>query len=85
MKSKILDGLSKQLSKAVPSSVEILKNDLQKNSKSALAASLAHLNLVTREEFDIQRAVLLRSREKIEDLELKIAQLEQQITQVIKK
>jgi len=51
--------------------------DVEKNLKAMLSAFFARLDLVTREEFDIQRQVLLRTREKLEKLEAQLAQLEQ--------
>ena len=45
------------------------RDELQQNFKAVLQAGLAKLDLVTREEFDVQRAVLLRTREKLEALE----------------
>ena len=51
--------------------------DLERNLKSLLAGFFSHLELVTREEFEIQRQVLLRTREKIDRLEAKVAELEQ--------
>ena len=50
--------------------------DVEKNLKAALSAFFARLDLVTREEFDIQRQVLLRTREKLERLEAKLAEIE---------
>jgi len=50
--------------------------DLQKNLKALLAQQFARLDLVTREEFDIQREVLATAREKIAQLEAKVAELE---------
>lgn len=50
--------------------------DLEKNLKALLGRYLAQLDLVGREEFDIQRAVLLRTREKLEKLEAQVAALE---------
>jgi ubiquinone biosynthesis accessory factor UbiK len=51
--------------------------DVEKNLKAMLSAFFARLDLVTREEFDIQRQVLLRTREKLERLEAQLAQIEQ--------
>ncbi len=51
--------------------------DLERNLKSLLAGFFSQLELVTREEFEIQRQVLLRTREKIDRLEAKVAELEQ--------
>jgi len=50
--------------------------DLEKNLRSLLTGLLGKLDLVTREEFDIQSAVLQRTREKLERLEAKVAELE---------
>ncbi len=50
--------------------------EMEKNMRAALAAALARLNLVTREELEIQTAVLTRTREKIEALEKQVAELE---------
>lgn len=74
--SKLIDDLAKRVAGSVPAGLQLLQEDLQKNLRSALEAGLGHLDLVTREEFEIQRAVLLRTREKLETLERKIAQLE---------
>ena len=72
-----------------PKNVEQVLNDLrqaipggfaqgvEKNMRAALVAGLAKLDLVTREELDIQTAVLTRTREKIEALEKLVAELEQ--------
>jgi BMFP domain-containing protein YqiC len=50
--------------------------DLEKNLRAMLASVFARLDLVTREEFDVQRQVLLRTREKLERLEAQLAELE---------
>jgi BMFP domain-containing protein YqiC len=55
------------------------REELQQNFKSILQAGLGKLDLVTREEFDVQRAVLLRTREKLEALQQAVAQLEAQL------
>jgi BMFP domain-containing protein YqiC len=52
--------------------------DLEANLKAMATSFFARLDLVTREEFDVQRAVLLRTREKLEQLEARLAQLEAQ-------
>ena len=74
---KSLDELARKLADAVPPGLAALRNDLEQNFKSVLQAGLAKLDLVTRREFDIQAAVLARSRERLEELEKRIAALEQ--------
>lgn len=51
--------------------------DVRKNLRAVLTSALARMDLVTREEFDVQTAVLTRTRERLEDLERQIAALEQ--------
>jgi BMFP domain-containing protein YqiC len=74
---KSLDELARKLADAVPPGLAALKADLEQNFKAVLQGGLAKLDLVTRQEFDIQAAVLQRSRERLEALELRIAALEQ--------
>jgi BMFP domain-containing protein YqiC len=74
---KSLDELARKLADAVPPGLAALRDDLEKNFKAVLQAGLAKLDLVTRQEFDIQAAVLRRSRERLEELEQRIAALEQ--------
>lgn len=73
---KSLDELARKLAEAVPPGLAALKDDLERNFKAVLQAGLAKLDLVTRQEFDIQAAVLQRSRERLEALEARIAALE---------
>jgi BMFP domain-containing protein YqiC len=76
---KGLDDLVGRLSASMPASVKHLQADIENNIKSGLESGLQKMNLVTREEFDIQTAVLLKTRHKIDALEKKIQQLEQQL------
>ena len=70
-----LDELARRLSSLVPPGLREGREDLQQNFKSVLQAGLGKLDLVTREEFDVQRAVLARTREKLEALERQLAEL----------
>jgi BMFP domain-containing protein YqiC len=73
MDNRVLDEISnkiKQLLSNTPAA------DMQKNLRALLQAQFAKLDLVTREEFDVQREVLLRAREKITQLEARLAALE---------
>ena len=71
-----LDELARRLSSLVPQGVREGRDELQQNFKSVLQAGLGKLDLVTREEFDVQRAVLLRTREQLEALQRTVAELE---------
>ena len=70
-----LDDLARRLSNLVPPGLREGREELQQNFKSVLQAGLGKLDLVTREEFDVQRAVLARTREKLEALERQLADL----------
>ena len=70
---KILDELSAKLKQAIEGSPA---KDIEKNMRAAMTGVFSRLDLVTREEFDVQREVLLRTRERLADLERTIAQLE---------
>ncbi len=74
--AKSLDELARKLADAVPPGLVALRDDLERNFKAVLQGGLAKLDLVTRQEFDIQAAVLRRSRERLEELEKRIAALE---------
>lgn len=71
-----LDELARRLADSVPPGLAALKDDLERNFKAVLQSGLAKLDLVTRQEFDIQAGVLRRSRERLEELEKRIAALE---------
>ena len=73
---KILDDLAKRLADAVPSGIRDLQRDLEKNFRAVLQAAFAKLDLVTREEFDVQTAVLNRTRTKLDALEQQVADME---------
>jgi len=75
---KYLDDLTRHLSGSLPKGLQALQEDINRNLRAALEAGLAKLDLVTREEFDVQAAVLARSREKLEQLESEVAALERQ-------
>ena len=71
-----IDALARRLSELVPPGLRESREELQATFKSALQAGLTKLDLVTREEVEVQRAVLLRTREKLDALEQAVATLE---------
>jgi BMFP domain-containing protein YqiC len=73
---RMIDDLARRLAGAVPANVSALRRDLEQNFKGVLQSQLARLDLVTREEFDVQSAVLRRTREKLAALEQRLAELE---------
>ena len=74
-----LDELARRLSSLVPPGVRDGREELQENFKAVLQSGLAKLDLVTREEFEVQRAVLLRTREKLDELQRTVSELETQL------
>ena len=71
--SKMLDDLAARIGAAVAASPA---KDIEKNVKAMLHGSLARLDVVSREEFDTQAAVLAKTREKLEQLEARVAQMD---------
>jgi BMFP domain-containing protein YqiC len=71
-----LDDLAKKLAASVPEGLIHLRDDLEKNFRSVLQSGLTKLDVVTRQEFDVQAGVLKRTREKLEALEARLAELE---------
>jgi BMFP domain-containing protein YqiC len=74
-----IDDLARRLSDLVPPGLRESRAELHNTFKSVLQTGLGKLDLVTRAEFDVQRAVLLRTRERLEALEVSVAKLEAQI------
>jgi hypothetical protein len=70
---KILDEIGSKVSELLASSPA---KDLEKNARALLASGFSKLDLVTREEFEVQREVLARTREKLAELEHRVARLE---------
>jgi len=77
--NKFIDELSKKVAGAMPPGARELRDDLEKNVRAVLHSSFQKLDLVTREEFDIQSEVLANTRAKLNKLEEQISALEEQI------
>jgi BMFP domain-containing protein YqiC len=78
--TKFIDDLARQISDSIPSGLKGMQADVEKNIHTLLQGALGKLDLVTREDFDTQAAVLQRTREKLEQLEQAIAELEKKTT-----
>ena len=72
---RIIDELTRKLSESLPSGVSQAKDEAESQFKAVLTGAFERMNLVSREEFDAQRAVLARTREKLEALERALAEL----------
>lgn len=78
-KTDFLKNLVDQLTDALPSQLGSLKKDFEKNCQRVLNRAFSKLELVTREEFDTQSKVLLRTRKKLEELEKQLKEIENKI------
>lgn len=76
---KQLDDLAQRLASVMPKGIQMLQEDINRNLRASLESGLSRLDLVTREEFDVQSAVLARSREKLAAMEARLAELERQL------
>lgn len=73
---KQLDDLARRLADSMPEGLKVLREDLSRGFRSTLETGLGRLDLVTREEFDVQAAVLARTRAKLDALATRVAELE---------
>ncbi len=76
MDVRAIDELARKLAGALPAGMQSLKEDAERNFRGVLQAALSRMQLVSREEFDVQAGVLARTREKLQVLEQRLAQLE---------
>ena len=76
MTSESIDQLARRLAESLPQGLRTMRGELEQNFRSILQSGLARLDLVTREEFEIQETVLARTRAKLEALEERLHGLE---------
>jgi BMFP domain-containing protein YqiC len=79
MNSNGLDDLAKRLADSVPESLRTFGRDLESNFKAVLQAQLAKLDLVTRQDFDVQAAILERTQAKLTAIEIRLKDLESKL------
>lgn len=72
LNNKLIDDVASKISSGIPDSLKTIASEFESNCKSVLKASFEKLDLVTREEFDIQKEVLAKTRLKLEQLEKKV-------------
>ena len=77
LNSKTLDDLAERIGKAFEGSPA---KEIEKNVKAMLQSGLSRLDLVTRQEFDVQTEVLRKTRDKVEALEARVTELEARIS-----
>ncbi|MBQ4844245.1 accessory factor UbiK family protein [Pseudoalteromonas sp. MMG005] len=74
-----IEEIAKQISSNMPQGVKNLADTFESKTKQAIQNKLAEMDFVSREEFDIQSKVLIRTREKLAELEAKVAEIEAQL------
>ena len=79
--AKKIEEIAKQITESLPPSLKNIAHDIEDKTKNVLQRKLAQLDVVTREEFDVQTQVLIKTRTKIAELEDKLAQLESMINE----
>ncbi|WP_404401107.1 accessory factor UbiK family protein [Idiomarina seosinensis] len=77
MDNKTIENIAKQITDSMPSGVKDMADNVEQRVKQNLQTQLAKLDLVTREEMDVQQKMLLRLRERVELLEQQLAAAEQ--------
>ena len=76
MTKESIENIARKLAEAVPEGLKSVREDLEGNFRSVLQTSLARLDLVTRDEFEVQEAVLEKTRSKLEALEARLKEIE---------
>jgi BMFP domain-containing protein YqiC len=76
IETKLLDDLTRRLAAVMPRGLDAFQQDIEKNLRAGLEAVFQRLDLVTREEYEVQVALLARSREKLAALEARMSELE---------
>ena len=79
--AKKIEEIAKQVSDSLPAGIKNVASEIEEKTKTVLQRKLTELDVVSREEFDVQTQVLLKTRGKLVDLEAKVAELEAMITQ----
>jgi len=73
---KYLDELVRKIGESIPAGLSDLRDDIEKTARLGLQQMIERMELVTREEFEVQQAVLERTRARLEALEHRVAALE---------
>lgn len=77
--AKKIEEIAKQVTDAIPPGLKAMANDFEDKTKTVLQRKLSQLDVVTREEFDVQTQVLIKTRAKLAELETRLAELEESL------
>lgn len=78
--AKSIDNIADRIAGAIPPGLNNFKDDMEKNLHALLQSALSKLDLVSREEFEVQKAVLAKTRSRLEALEKQVAELEKNLS-----
>lgn len=78
---KKLEQLAKQIHDSMPAPVKELGSDVEQKIRQVIQGQLNKLDVVSREEFDVQTQVLLRTRQKLTEMEAKLSELEARLSE----
>ena len=76
MPGESIESIARRLSESLPQGLKDVRDDAEKNFRAVLKSGIERLDLVSREEFDVQAAVLQKTRDKLEVLEQRLTDLE---------
>ncbi|MCW8909494.1 MAG: accessory factor UbiK family protein [Gammaproteobacteria bacterium] len=74
--NQTINEITQKISALLPDSIKVVQNDIEHNIRAVVESTFSKMNLVSREEFDVQSALLARSLEKLQQLEEQITELE---------
>ena len=74
--NQTINEITQKISALLPDSIKVMQNDIENNIRAVIESTFSKMNLVNREEFDVQSALLARSLEKLQQLEEQITELE---------
>jgi len=74
--NETIDSITRKLSSVLPDSVKLMQQDIENNIRVVLESAFSKMNLVSREEFDVQSRLLARTLEQLRELENKVSELE---------
>lgn len=77
--AKTIDDLARRLAGSLPEGLRTLQDELEQNFRPVLQSALSRLDLVTREEFDVQSAVLAKARKQLDTLVTRLQELEEHL------
>lgn len=80
LNAKKIEEIAKQVTDAIPPGLKTMATEFEEKTKTILQRKLAQLDVITREEFDVQTQVLIKTRAKLDQLEKKLAELDAKFT-----